>query len=327
MGCCYNHNLNNQYWHKQVLLPLNNTQIDDVDIYYNQYKEIIYEAEYFRRAFSNNFIQFLVFTGGIILKNPSIKPCIECFYWKLSAESQDPSILNEVVIDMKSMNNEYVSINNQKISDEVYDMLVTVNSFIAFIHNYKEKSNQLHIDLIKVKIEFDRIKQTKANSDKKNIIKENHDKLLHLIKAFNYFSELISNFDQDITVALEKINKQENRNSYLKIGKLAQTENMTNAIQIMWEYTKERKVKFYKDYYKIIEDNKVKQESNDYNKTDNFSISPVIKLRKRKSKILELNKIENPKDNLVIQENTDASFHNDINIEIVQKEEEELSKH
>lgn len=138
--------------------------------------------------------------------------------------------------------------------------------------------------------------------------------MVHLVYAFEYFNYIFNGFQKTFFFSLNKIKNPSYREKLIKLGKEAAEHNLSNAIQVMWEFHDEPKLKFYQEYYSIVEENK-SGKSTDLKKT-----STSMSITKKKSRITDLKFVNNPKSM-----QTDMS-DNDMNIDELKKKQEELGK-
>lgn len=132
--------------------------------------------------------------------------------------------------------------------------------------------------------------------------------------AFENFSALFKDFQKSFYFSLNKIKNPSFREKIIKLGKEAAEHNLSNAIQIMWEFYDEPKLKFYQEYYAIVEENK-SGKCNDLKKT-----STSMSISRKKSRITDLKFVNNPK--LMHSEMSDG----EVNMDELKRKQEELGK-
>lgn len=328
MGLCQSKNKNKaiRYWNKRIPYPILNKEKEK---YKNEdflkddsIKSLLEEAEELRFNLSCLLIDFFIYSGGIVLQNPKISSCLHNMFIAIKAEDlknkSQLKLIDSIVINFnEELTRETITIKGV-ISDDLYDTIIVVNDFIYFIRSNIDRIRVMHVQLIKTRIDYE--DKNKTQKAKKAMTGSFYDIINHAILAYGFFFEYFKNFNEEVKEALEKIHLLPYRNELLRLGQLCVECNISNPIQICWEFTDEKRLDYYKQYHEIIKENKENKETRKAS-TDEIKklgiISSPSKLRSRlykaKSKHVELN-----------QDAIDLS--DEINTDILIKKESELSK-
>ncbi len=217
------------------------------------------EIEILRENFSVQWNDFQTSSGAIVLINPSIKSCIEGFFFLLACEMREQD-LRTVTLEISPF--KIIFEHDYMVTKDSKNLMRKIETFLKFVSNISEETIILHnkfspqYERAKLKIEEYKIDhltpEEKFKVDKK--LKNNSEILENTRETISYIYNIITRKDSDLTDMQLELKLSDFIQTLVNIEKLNQLNAKSDPLYLMYTFSKEEKVESFSEARdKVIE--------------------------------------------------------------------------